>query len=169
MPSARASAISAIARGDAAVSVFERMDGHKPQMSDAGPDDGIDGCRALKPCEKSRHLLFQPFGGGGFEVNGLPTDRAGDNLHRSAIGTTPRTDHDAPHAAATGWEQGGVPIKEPFLRKRFLMVLRRFEHHFHDAFDITTGGDKPGNIQPKATGNRRAHLLGIEILSLDSG
>ena len=47
------------------------------------------------------------------------------------------------------------------------MVLRRVEHHFDDALDVTIGGNESGHVDAKPARDRRADLTFVELFALD--
>jgi hypothetical protein len=70
-------------------------------------------------------------------------------------------------AGAAGWEESGVPPKEPVLRQRFREVAGRVERHCHDAFDVAVGRGERASGNRKAAGAGRSHGGGSQLLALD--
>ena len=45
--------------------------------------------------------------------------------------------------------------------------LGRVEHHLDDALDIAVSGRQRADIHPQPAGDRRAHLVAVELLAFD--
>ena len=58
------------------------MDGDEPQMRDGRFEDGVDVFFGVEPVEEGLHFIVEKRSRGGFVVNLLVPDRAGDDLHR---------------------------------------------------------------------------------------
>ena len=97
----------------------------------------------------------------------LAAYRARDNLHRTCAVIAPRSDDDLAHAAASGRKQRRVPREKPLFGQGLQVAARRVEHHFDNALDIAIGGNQPADVHAEPPGDRRADLIGRELLSLD--
>jgi hypothetical protein len=71
------------------------------------------------------------------------------------------------HPAPPGGEQRRVPAEEALHGQRLVVVLRRVQHHLHDAFDVTVCRSQPADIHPEPTRDRRADLIGVQLLAFD--
>lgn len=60
-----------------------------------------------------------------------------------------------------------MPAEEPVGAKRCGEALRGVQHHLDHALDIAVSGLGAARIQAEPPRNRRAHLIGIEVLALD--
>ena len=60
-----------------------------------------------------------------------------------------------------------MPPEEPLRRQRLVVVLRRVQHHLHDAFDVTVRRLQPADVDPEPARDRRAHLVGVQLLAFD--
>ncbi len=69
--------------------------------------------------------------------------------------------------AASRREQRRMPAEEPIRAQRPVEALRRIEHHLHHTFNMPVGRSGPANIQAQPTGDRRSHLVRVQMLPLD--
>lgn len=60
-----------------------------------------------------------------------------------------------------------MPAEQALLGQRLVVLLRRVEHHLHDAVDVAVGTLEADDLEPQAPGHPRAHLVGVEPLALD--
>lgn len=60
-----------------------------------------------------------------------------------------------------------MPVEQPFRREGLLVALRRVEHHLDDAFHVTVRRLQSPDVDTKSTGDRRANLIGVELLAFD--
>jgi hypothetical protein len=93
--------------------------------------------------------------------------RAGNDLHRSRAVVTPGSNFYLVHAAAPGGKKGGVPREQPFGGKRLVIVARRVEHHFDDAFDVAVSRLECTDVHPQAARYRGPHLFCVKLLALN--
>ena len=90
----------------------------------------------------------------GFVVDFLPSQRARYDLHRSVSVVAPRRNIDPGHAAASRREEGGVPVKQPFIGQGFVEFFRGVEHHFDNALNIPVSRHEPGDVHAQPSGYR---------------
>jgi hypothetical protein len=60
-----------------------------------------------------------------------------------------------------------MPAEQSFGRQRPIAVLRRVEHHLHDALHVPVSSPEPANVETEPARDRRANLIGIERLTFD--
>ena len=60
-----------------------------------------------------------------------------------------------------------MPPEQAFRCERPVIVLRRVQHHFHDALDVTVRRPQPADVDSEPASDRRAHLLGIQLFAFD--
>lgn len=60
-----------------------------------------------------------------------------------------------------------MPAEQALIGQRRGEVLRGIEHHLDHTFDVAVGGLHPTGVKAKAAGNGRAHLVRIELLTLN--
>ena len=61
-----------------------------------------------------------------------------------------------------------VPVKQAFLCERLAEFLRRVQHHFNDAIDVSIlVGCEPTDIQPKPPSQGRTHVFRIKHHTFD--
>ncbi len=60
-----------------------------------------------------------------------------------------------------------MPPEQAFRCQRLVVVLRRVQHHLHDAFDVTVRRLQPADVDSEPASDRRAHLLGVQLLAFD--
>ncbi len=76
-------------------------------------------------------------------------------------------DPDFLHAAAPGWEQGGVPAEQAFLRQGGLVLLGGVKHHLDNAVHMPVGWRQCPDIEPEAAGEGGAYLVDVEDFAFD--
>jgi hypothetical protein len=143
------------------------MDGHEPQVTQSRLQDLVDIGVPVEPVEEGLRVPFEPRRWGCHEVDALPADGAGDDLHRPGAVVTPGADPDLPRPAAAGGKQGSVPREKPFGRERPIMVAGGVEHHLDDAFHVSVCRVERADLHAEAARDRRAYLLSLEPLPLD--
>ena len=72
-------------------------------------------------------------------MDSFMTDRTRDHLHRF-VTLAPAGNGDFIHAAASGREEGGMPVKQAFCAKRFVAIVYGVKHHIDEALDIMVFG-----------------------------
>jgi len=60
-----------------------------------------------------------------------------------------------------------VPAEEALHGQRLLIVLRRVQHHLHDAFNVKVRRLQPADIDSEPTCDRRADLFSVQLLAFD--
>ena len=60
-----------------------------------------------------------------------------------------------------------MPAEEALRGQRLVVVLRRVQHHLDDAFDVTVRRLQPADIDSEPTRDRRADLVGVQLLAFD--
>jgi hypothetical protein len=60
-----------------------------------------------------------------------------------------------------------MPAEETLRGQWLVIVLRRVQHHLHDAFDVTVGRPQPADVDAESTRDRRADLVRVQRLAFD--
>jgi len=111
------------------------MDGDKPQMRSAVSEQRVGVAGRFEPFQETFHFLRDARGRRRFVVHLLPTDRPGDQLHRSAGIIPPVMVRDAPHGPGSEVSPGGT------FRRNFNSVAKI-------AFYIQSVGIARGSLSP---------------------
>src|SRR5260370_6284898 len=122
---------------------------------------------SIEPIEESPHLRVQSFRGWCFEVNTFFAHRPRDHLHWISAVISPGSDPNAPHAAASCREQGGMPREQPVRSKRLIVVTRGVQHHFNNSLHVPIHGFKAPNVYAETTRDRGTDLLCVQLFPLD--
>src|SRR5450759_5706585 len=92
------------------------MNRHEPQGSESSREGRVVRMRlVVEPVQERGHFLFDAASRRRLKVNSLPSDGAGDDLHRAACVIAPGAGLDADHAAAARGKQGGMPVEQSVL------------------------------------------------------
>ena len=108
--------------------------------------------------------MGDPLLGGSLEVDPLPADRAGDHLHGAGA---PAAHDDPPRVVPSRREESGVPVEQALFREGLFVVACCVQHQFDDAFDVPVHVQQPAGAHAEPPGDRRPHLLRVEVLALD--
>ena len=120
--------------GDAAVPVFERMDGRQPQVSKPCSQQALGFASAIEPGKQPRDLEFYQFSRRAWKMQSLASDRSGNDPHRPVGVVAPLADLDPLQSRKLCRKVSCLPTEQPFGSQRLLTVAGCVDHHFDDAF-----------------------------------
>src|SRR5262245_19414931 len=153
--------------GNPAVAIVEWMNRHEPEMRESGFQHRFSRRVTVEPLEEQTHFFFNSLRRGRLEVDAFTPYGTGHDLHRCRAGVAPRANCDAVRPAPSGSEQRRMPAKEALGAEPLVIVLRRVEHHFDDAFDVTVSSLQAANVDAESARDRRADLFSVQLLAFD--
>src|SRR5437016_13611301 len=136
-------------------------------MREAGFHDKIDVSVDVEPVEECIHALIDARCSRRLEVHALLANRAGNDLHRPIAVVSPRSYPNFAHTATPGGKKCRVPSKQSISGKRLVVVARRIEHHFDNAFDVAICRLERADIHSESSGNGGPHLFCVELFAFD--
>src|SRR5882724_3124577 len=105
-------------------------------MREASFHDRINVSVGVEPVEECIHVLIDAWSSRRLEMHALLANWAGNDPHRPIAVVAPGSYHNFAHTAASGGKKCRVPSKQPVGGKRLVVVARRIERHFDNAFDV---------------------------------
>jgi hypothetical protein len=143
------------------------VDGHEPQVAQAGLQHFVDVGGLVEPIQEGGHLPLEALRRRGREMDALFADGSGDNLHRAGAVVTPGSAPDLLHAATPSGKQRRVPSEKPFAREYLIVMAGGVEHHLDDSLDPSVSGLQRTDVDAQPARNRRSHLIGFQLFALD--
>src|SRR5450830_977396 len=128
--------------GQATIAIIEWMQGHEPEMRNAGTQQWVE-CRicltGVEPVDKRHQLFVEPGPRWCLEMHDRSIQTSGDHLHRLVTAQHADTDFRC-QRAFVGLEKQCVPIQQALKAQRRLVVLRCVQQQFRQALATWAGG-----------------------------